>query len=288
MEGLLVRAVSSFYYVSCGDTVYECKARGAFRKENISPVVGDRVEFSILNDDKGVLNAVLPRKNMLQRPLVANIDKLFIVSSFKTPAPDLLMIDRLTAMAVANNIKPVIVFNKSDLGDMSGYAKIYLSAGFSVYIVSVKDGIGLEPLKAETENCICAFAGNSGVGKSSLLNALFKNADAKTGDVSLKLGRGKHTTRHTEIYKFGNTFMVDTPGFAAISFDNIENIDKENLAECFPDFSNYLGTCRYSTCSHTCEPGCGILDAVNRGEIQKTRHESYVSFYNELKQRKKW
>ncbi len=288
MEGLLVRAVSSFYYVSCGDTVYECKARGAFRKENISPVVGDRVEFSILNDDKGVLNAVLPRKNMLQRPLVANIDKLFIVSSFKTPAPDLLMIDRLTAMAVANNIRPVIVFNKSDLGDMSGYAKIYLSAGFSAYIVSVKDGIGLEPLKAETENCICAFAGNSGVGKSSLLNALFKNADAKTGDVSLKLGRGKHTTRHTEIYKFGNTFMVDTPGFAAISFDNIENIDKENLAECFPDFSNYLGTCRYSTCSHTCEPGCGILDAVSRGEIQKTRHESYVSFYNELKQRKKW
>ena len=288
MEGLLVRAVSSFYYVSCGDTVYECKARGAFRKENISPVVGDRVEFSILNDDKGVLNAVLPRKNMLQRPLVANIDKLFIVSSFKTPAPDLLMIDRLTAMAVANNIKPVIVFNKSDLGDMSGYAKIYLSAGFSAYIVSVKDGIGLEPLKAETENCICAFAGNSGVGKSSLLNALFKNAGAKTGDVSLKLGRGKHTTRHTEIYKFGNTFMVDTPGFAAISFDNIENIDKDNLAECFPDFSNYLGTCRYSTCSHTCEPGCGILDAVNRGEIQKTRHESYVSFYNELKQRKKW
>jgi len=288
MEGLLVRAVSSFYYVSCGDTVYECKARGAFRKENISPVVGDRVEFSILNDDKGVLNAVLPRKNMLQRPLIANIDKLFIVSSFKTPAPDLLMIDRLTAMAVANNIRLVIVFNKSDLGDMSGYAKIYLSAGFSAYIVSVKDGIGLEPLKAETENCICAFAGNSGVGKSSLLNALFKNADAKTGDVSLKLGRGKHTTRHTEIYKFGNTFMVDTPGFAAISFDNIENIDKDNLADFFPDFNDYQGTCRYSTCSHTCEPGCGILDAVSRGEIQKTRHESYVSFYNELKQRKKW
>ena len=288
MEGLLVRAVSSFYYVSCGDTVYECKARGAFRKENISPVVGDRVEFSILNDDKGVLNAVLPRKNMLQRPLIANIDKLFIVSSFKTPAPDLLMIDRLTAMAVANNIRLVIVFNKSDLGDMSGYAKIYLSAGFSAYIVSVKDGIGLEPLKAETENCICAFAGNSGVGKSSLLNALFKNADAKTGDVSLKLGRGKHTTRHTEIYKFGNTFMVDTPGFAAISFDNIENIDKDNLADFFPDFNDYQGTCRYSTCSHTCEPGCGILDAVNRGEIQKTRHESYIAFYNELKQRKKW
>lgn len=286
MEGLLIRAVSSFYYVASGDRVYECKARGAFRKSGISPVVGDRVEIELTDNDKGVINAVLPRKNLLRRPIVANLDKLFIVSSYTTPSPDLLMIDRLVLSAAVNDIKPVIVFNKSDMGDMSRFADIYRRSGFSAYVVSATEDIGIKELKTESENCICAFAGNSGVGKSSIINALFASDIAKTGEVSRRLGRGKHTTRQTEIFALGNSFFVDTPGFAAIGFEKVD--ESFDLLKGFPDFSDHIGGCRYSTCSHTCEPGCSLIEAVNDGRVQKSRYQSYLTFYNELKSIKKW
>ncbi|MBE6728213.1 MAG: ribosome small subunit-dependent GTPase A [Ruminococcaceae bacterium] len=288
MQGILLKAISSFYYVSCNGVTYECKARGNFRKSGISPVVGDRVEISLTDTLHGVVEKVCERKNLLNRPLVANIDKLVIVSSYTTPAPDLMMIDRLCATAVYHNILPVIVFNKCDCGDFSYYSGIYSHVGFSTYTVSAKTGEGIDDLGEELRGCVCAFAGNSGVGKSSILNALFGELNLATGDVSEKLGRGRHTTRHTELFvnNLGG-FVADTPGFSSIEAD--DNYDfKEKLADCFPDFSDYISSCRFSSCTHTCEKGCAVLDAVSSGEIEQTRLESYRALFNEYKDLKPW
>lgn len=289
MTGILIKAISGFYYVSFDNNVYECKARGNFRKTGISPVVGDIVEFDLTDASHGVLQKICERKNLLTRPLVANIDKLFIVSAYSTPAPDTLMIDRLSALAVYNNIEPIIIFNKSDMGCFDELYSIYSKAGFKTYIVSAKENIGISDLKCEMKDSICAFSGNSGVGKSSILNALFSELNLKTGEVSDKLGRGRHTTRHTELFFVGDgAFVVDTPGFSSV--ENNENLFefKLSLADCFIDFTNYLGNCKFSTCSHTCEKGCAVVEAVKSGEIQKSRHDSYVALYNELKDVNAW
>ncbi len=288
MTGILIKAISGFYYVSSDNKVYECKARGNFRKTGISPVVGDSVEFSRTDDTHGVVESVNPRKNFLTRPLVANIDKLFIVSAYTTPSPDTLMIDRLSALAVYNNIEPIIVFNKADMGDFDAFYNIYRKSGFKTFVVSAKENEGLEPLFSEINGCVCAFAGNSGVGKSSILNAIYPDLRLKTGEVSEKLGRGRHTTRHTELFSAKNGFVVDTPGFATI--DNNENLYdfKISLAKCFPDFSDYIYDCKFTSCMHVNEKGCGLIEAVNRGDIQKSRHESYVALMNELKDVSPW
>ncbi len=289
MTGILIKAISGFYYVNCDGNLYECKARGNFRKAGISPVVGDMVELELIDATHGVVDRVCKRKNLLSRPLVANIDKLFIVSAYTTPAPDALMIDRLTAQAVYNKIEPIIVFNKSDMGSFDELFAIYSNAGFKTYIVSAKENKGINDLKAEMKNCVCAFSGNSGVGKSSILNALFSELNLKTGEVSDKLGRGRHTTRHTELFSVGDgAFVVDTPGFSAV--DTNENLFefKQSLADCFPEFGEYIGNCKFSSCSHTCEKGCAIVDALNDGKIQKSRHDSYVALFNELKNVTAW
>lgn len=287
MKGIVLKAISSFYYVSCNDQLYECKARGNFRISGISPLVGDRVEFDISDNNKGVINSICERKSVLKRPLIANIDKLFIVSSYKTPAPDTFMIDRLTAISVFNGITPVIVFNKSDMGDFKDIAGIYERAGFKTYTVSALSGEGIDLLKLETQNCVSAFAGNSGVGKSSIINALFGDLSLKTGEVSEKLGRGRHTTRHTELFRFGDSFVADTPGFAAIESDNTLEF-KNELANCFPDFSDYISGCRYSTCTHTCEPGCQLIEAVENGLAERSRYNSFLLLFEELKDLKEW
>ncbi len=289
MTGILIKAISGFYYVNCDGSLYECKARGNFRKAGISPVVGDIVEIEPTDTLHGVVIKICKRKNLLIRPLVANIDKLFIVSAYSTPAPDTLMIDRLSALAVFNKIEPIIVFNKSDMGNFDKLYDIYHKSGFKTYVVSAKEKMGIEKLKSEMKNCVCAFSGNSGVGKSSLLNSLFPELELKTGEVSDKLGRGRHTTRHTELFFVGDgAFVVDTPGFSTV--DNNENLldFKNSLAECFSEFQNYLGKCKFSSCSHTCEKGCAVIDALNNGEIQKTRHDSYVALYSELKSITAW
>lgn len=288
-KGILTKAIAGFYYVSCDGNVYECKARGNFRKTGISPVVGDIVEFDLTDDLHGVLENIQERKNLISRPLVANIDKLFIVSAFETPAPDVVMIDRLTAIARFNNIEPIIVFNKSDLGDFNEFYNIYLNAGFKTYIVSASNNNGISELKQETFGCTCAFSGNSGVGKSSIINALFPELQLKTGEVSERLGRGKHTTRHTELFAVENSgFVVDTPGFAAIAAtDNLYQF-KMQLADCFQDFSDFTDNCKFTGCTHTCEKGCAVIKAVNDGLIEKSRHESYKIFVNELKDIKQW
>ena len=288
MTGVLTKAISGFYYVSCDGRSYECKARGNFRKAGVSPVVGDSVEFSPTDNVHGVIENINQRKNFLTRPLVANIDKLFIVSAYKTPSPDTLMIDRLTALAIYNNIEPIIVFNKADMGDFDELYAVYKKSGFKTFVVSAKNNLGLQQLYKEISGSICAFSGNSGVGKSSILNAIFPDLKLKTGEVSEKLGRGKHTTRHTQLFETENGFVVDTPGFSSIETNADLYSFKMSLADCFPDFSEYIVNCKFSTCTHTSEKGCAVIDAVNRGEIAKTRHKSYVTLLSELKNVTQW
>ncbi len=287
MDGVIVKAVSSFYYTACNDKIYECKARGNFRKAEVSPVVGDRVLITPTAPDKGVVEKIYERKNLLKRPLIANIDKIFIVSSYKTPAPDTLMIDRMAAIAEFEDIQPVIVFNKSDMGDFSQFFEIYRKAGLKTYTVSAKNGEGIAELKKETENCISAFAGNSGVGKSSILNAIFGELSLKTGEVSEKLGRGRHTTRHTQLFRFDNSLVADTPGFAALEFCNKTEL-KKNLAFCFPDFADYIQGCKFANCTHTGEPGCRLVSAVKDGNVEQSRYNSYLALYSEIKDSAEW
>lgn len=289
MTGILIKAISGFYYVSCDGNVYECKARGNFRKAGVSPVVGDMVEFSLTDNTHGIVESIAQRKNLFNRPLVANIDKLFIVSAYTTPAPDTIMIDRLTALATFNNIEPIIVFNKADMGSFDELYSIYTKAGFKTYIVSAKENIGVEQLKNEMQNCVCAFSGNSGVGKSSILNAIFPKLQLKTGEVSDKLGRGRHTTRHTELFFVGDgAYVVDTPGFSTVEAQEDLYDFKLALPECFPDFSEYLGCCKFTSCSHTTEKGCAVIEAVKDGNIQKSRHQSYIALSSELKDVTAW
>ena len=279
MTGILIKAISGFYYVSCDGNVYECKARGNFRKTGVSPVVGDMVTFTLTDNIHGIVEEIKTRKNLFNRPLVANIDKLFIVSAYTTPAPDTLMIDRLTALAVYNNIEPIIIFNKSDMGSFDELEKIY----------TAKENIGIDQLKSEMQNSVCAFSGNSGVGKSSILNALFPELQLKTGEVSDKLGRGRHTTRHTELFSVGEcTYVVDTPGFSTVEATEKLYDFKLSLSNCFPDFSDYIDGCKFTSCSHTTEKGCAVINAVQEGKIQKSRHDSYVALTTELKDVTAW
>lgn len=288
-DGILIKAISGFYYVSTDDgEITECKARGNFRKSGVSPVVGDWVRMTVENG-QGVVEEVYPRKNLLNRPTVANIDKLFIVSAYETPSPDALFIDRMTALAVYHDITPVVVFNKNDLGDFSEWVGIYRKAGLNVYPVSAKSGTGVETLIPELQNCVSAFTGNTGVGKSSLLNTLFADLSLKTGSISEKLGRGRHTTRHVELFRHAyGGYVADTPGFSAMEADLSDYRFKENLVDCFPEFSDYREDCRFSSCTHTCEKGCAVLAAVEKGEIPLSRHRSYCAIFEELKDLKPW
>ncbi|MEE0946394.1 MAG: ribosome small subunit-dependent GTPase A [Acutalibacteraceae bacterium] len=289
MKGLLCKAIAGFYYVHAENNVYECKARGNFRKEGITPLVGDLVEITVDNNNKGVIEYVYPRKNSLVRPAVANIDKLFIVSSYTTPSPNLFIIDRLSALCIFHNIKPVIVFNKCDLGDFTEYKNIYEKSGFTTAVVSAQSGEGIDALKEELKGCVSAFTGNSGVGKSSLLNILFPTLNLQTGEVSDKLGRGKHTTRHTELFAHCfDGYVADTPGFSSLDSQLGTIKFKEKLVQCFPDFTDFTYECKFLDCAHIGEKGCGVCKAVQDGKIEKSRHESYCALYNELKDLKSW
>lgn len=283
MNGIIVKAIAGFCYVETGSNVYECKQRGKFRNTNLAAVTGDRVEFEIDSNNKGIITKIFDRKNLLIRPVISNIDRLVIVSASVNPAPNPLLLDRIIAIAENKNIKPVLVFNKSDLGSFGELPQIYSKIGYDVFEISCKTGEGIEGLKTLVEQeGISAFTGNSGVGKSTILNLLYPNLDLKTGVISDKLGRGKHTTRQVELFKTGNAYVADTPGFSSLELEDCDITDKDSLQYCFKEFSDSLGLCKFSSCSHTTEKGCEILRLVNNGEISKSRHNSFCEMYNEL------
>ena len=289
MTGRIVKTLSGFYYVAADDTLFCCKARGSFRKSGVSPLVGDIVEFEVTEKETGIIDEVLPRKSCLVRPPVANIDKLFIMSAYASPTPNTYLIDKMTVIALFNNIEPIIVFNKSDMGDFTEFYSIYKNAGFKTYVVSAKENIGIDAVLSEMTGCVSAFTGNSGVGKSSLINAIFGNDNIKTGNISEKLGRGKHTTRHTELYALlGGGYIADTPGFSSLELELNNYKLKEELEHLFPDFSEYLGDCKFASCSHTKEKGCALLEAVKDGRVEPSRHESYLRLFDEMKELKAW
>ena len=288
-NGIIIKALSGFYYVDIGSAVVECHARGLFRKSNDSPLVGDRVSIEVLQDGSGVVKSIEPRKNELKRPPISNIDKLFIVSAYSTPAPNTFVIDSMTAIAEDKEIEPVIVFNKCDVGSFDEIADTYRNCGFKVYVVSAATGEGVEQIRNELKDSVSVFAGNTGVGKSSLLNALFSDLLLKTGEVSEKLGRGRHTTRHVQLFSVGdNGFVADTPGFSSIDIEESDLIYKENLQFAFREFSEYIGGCKFTSCTHTGERGCAICEALEAGRISQSRYENYKRLYSELSKYKEW
>ncbi len=288
LNGIIIKGIGGFYYIEANGDIYECKARGAFRKKKISPLAGDNVTITVRENGENTIDDILERKNFLIRPPVANVDTLVIVSSVKEPVPSTLVIDRLTAIAVNKNIKPCIVFSKSDLGDTKELEEIYKKAGIDVCSVCCKTGEGVEKVKEMIKGGITVFTGNTGVGKSSLLNCIDSRFSIETGEVSSKLGRGRHTTRDVTLHKVNDFYVADTPGFSSLDIESGELIMKDDLPYCFPEFSEYLGKCRFSSCTHTVDKGCKILDALENGDIHESRHLSYVTMFNEVKNIKEW
>lgn len=288
LNGLLMKSIGGFYYVRCDGKEYECKARGSFRKSGNSPVVGDKVVISVPDEGFASIEEIKPRINKLKRPALANIDTLVIVCSTVDPEPNFTVIDKMTAAAVNNNMIPAIVVSKNDLKSGERITKIYRNSEFPVFLCSPDDTEDVNKLKDFLKGKVSAFTGNSGVGKSTLINRIFPELELQTGQISRKLGRGKHTTRVVELFEIDGCFVADTPGFSTVDLQRYEMIDKTYLQYCFPEFEKYLGECQFTSCSHTCEKGCRILQAVSDGEIEPSRHKSYVAMYNEVKDIKEW
>lgn len=289
MTGLIVKALSGFYDVDCGGEIIRCKPRGKFRYKKISPLVGDRVEITPTEPGKGRLDQIFPRKNQFQRPAVANMDQMIIIASQAIPVTDPFLIDRVAAIAELKSCQPILVINKCDLDAGDALYHLYQSTGIQTLRVSAVTGQGLTELADCLKGKVSVFTGNSGVGKSSLLNALDDKFQIETGEISKKLGRGRHTTRHVELFRLdGDAIIADTPGFAAFDTEIPELLDKEKLAYGFREFLPYLGLCRFVGCAHVKEKGCAIRAAVKAGEIPKSRHDSYVRLYAAAKEYKAW
>ena len=289
-EGTIMKALSGFYYVDDGASVYTCRGRGRLRHIKMTPLVGDRVRFTpSLDGSPGTLDEILPRRNEFFRPAVANIDQLVIIASEAVPVTDPFLIDRVAAIAQSRNCQCIICINKCDLADGQKLAGIYQRAGFPTLRISAETGEGLEELRSLITGKVSAFTGNSGVGKSSVLNALDSGIALSTGDVSQKLGQGRHTTRHVELYRLScSALAADTPGFSSFDVDRMELARKEELQYAFPDFAPYLGRCRFQDCAHVKEKGCAVLAALKEGEIEPTRHQSYVRLYEQAKAIPDW
>ena len=288
-EGRIQKALSGFYYVDTGSEILTCRARGKFRKEGLSPLVGDRVEVRELGNGEGFVEAIFPRKNAFARPAVANIDQLVVIASGAIPRTDPFLIDRVAAIAALKDCKVIVLLNKCDLDSADDLYDIYHAAGFPTLRVSAETGEGLAELKPLISSKLSAFTGNSGVGKSSILNSLDPEFQIKVGAVSDALGRGRHTTRHVELYHLAcGADVVDSPGFSSFETDELNLELKHRLPETFREFAPYLDQCRFVGCSHTKEKGCAVLEAVRRGDIQKSRHDSYLRLYEELKPLQEW
>lgn len=288
LEGIILKGIGGFYYVEAAGEVYECKARGLFRKTGIKPLAGDRVEISVNDRAENTIERIHERSGEFVRPPVANVDRLFIVASVCEPKPVLLVIDRLTAIAVNKGVEPIVLFTKCDLGSSEEYVEIYRKAGILSFAVCAETGEGVERVRRELSGHISAFCGNTGVGKSTLLNAVDPSLSLKTGEISDKLGRGRHTTRQSELFKVEGGYVADTPGFSSFDLEETELITKDDLPFAFPEFEPYIGKCKFSTCLHVKDKGCGIIEAVERGDIPKSRHESYCAMMEQAKNIKDW
>ena len=284
-KGIIICTSSNVYQVAEGEKIYKCLARGKLKKEKISPLVGDEVEFTITNSEKqeGVIEQILPRKNELKRPKMANLTQLILVVSMKMPNPDLLLLDKQLVFAEFMGLKATIVLNKVDLEDkeeIDRIAKLYESIGYKVIQTNAKEGIKVEEIKTLLEGETTAFAGNSGVGKSTLINSIFEQEITQEGDISDKNQRGKNTTTSTTLYKYKeNSYIADTPGFSTFE---INEIPKEDLCHYFVEFVPYLDKCEFQGCSHIKEENCGVKEALEAGKISSQRYENYIKIYNNL------
>ena len=283
-SGIITKCLGGLYTVESPDSIYECKARGVFRNKGISPCAGDRVTL-----ENGVISEICERKNSIIRPPLANLDQLIFVVSTCSPAPNYLILDKFIAIAEYKGITPVVVITKTDLGDSSEIHKIYTSIGIDVIDVDYENEETIEAVRRLLAGKISAFTGNSGAGKSTLLNAVDPSLDIPTGEISKKLGRGRHTTRHAELYKLKDGgYIADTPGFSTFDTNRYDIIRKEELAGCFREMDEYIGQCQFNDCAHICEKGCAVVQAVEEGRICQSRHDSYKAMYEEAKQIKEW
>ena len=286
--GRILRCLSGFYDVQTEDKLVTCRARGILRKEGNSPLTGDMVEITV-ERGKGMVEKILPRKNSFIRPAVANIDALVVFAANVNPVTEPFLIDRVAAIAGDQEVPVILCVNKCDLDPAVDLVRIYEKAGFAVICTSAETGEGVEHLRELIDGKLTAFTGNSGVGKSSILNRLCPELGLATGEVSEKLGRGRHTTRHVELYKLGeDTYVADTPGFSSFDTDQMDVILKENLQYAFPDFGPYIGKCRFDDCSHRKEPDCAVRAAFDNGEIERTRYDSYLKLYEKASQINLW
>ncbi len=286
--GRIIRSLSGFYEVQTDRGVITCRARGSLRRTNESPLTGDLVEISV-ERGKGMVEKILPRRSRFVRPAVANIDALVVFAANANPVTDPFLIDRVAAIAGDQEVEVIICVNKCDLDPAADLIRIYTHAGFRVIAASAETGEGVEALRALIRGKLTAFTGNSGVGKSSILNRLCPALALPTGEVSEKLGRGRHTTRHVELYDLGDdTFVMDTPGFSSFDTDQMDVILKENLQYAFPDFQPFIGSCQFHDCTHRAEPGCAVTAALAAGELEPTRYDSYLRLYEKAAQIKLW
>lgn len=288
LTGRILRSLSGFYDVQTENGLITCRGRGHLRRGAESPLTGDQVEISV-DRGKGMVEKILPRKNAFVRPAVANVDILVVFAANVNPVTEPFLIDRVAAIAGDQGVEVCVCVNKCDLDPGLNLANIYRSAGFTVIQTSAETGEGVEQLRSLLQGKLAAFTGNSGVGKSSVLNRLSPELALATGEVSEKLGRGRHTTRHVELYQLDeDTYVADTPGFSSFDTDQMEVILKENLQYSFPDFEPYLGECQFRDCTHRKEPGCAVRAALDEGKIQPTRYDSYLRLYEKASQIKLW
>ena len=288
LTGRIIRSISGFYDVQTSSGLVNCRARGILRKDGQSPLTGDMVEITV-ERGKGMVERILPRRNRFVRPAVANLDALVVFAANVNPVTEPFLIDRVAAIAGDQEVPVVLCINKCDLDPALDLAKIYNAAGFTVICASAQTGEGVEELRQLLRGKLTAFTGNSGVGKSSMLNRLCPELALPVGEVSEKLGRGRHTTRHVELYTLEEgTYVADTPGFSSFDTDQMDVILKENLQYAFPDFGPYIGQCQFHDCSHRKEPGCAVTKAVEEGALEQTRYDSYLRLYEKASQIKTW